>query len=53
MKTQVYHCKGITEATDKANLYYIQVPTARRMEKEKNQITIYTRNYTKLAIFQY
>lgn len=49
----VYHCKGRTEATDRANLYYIASPTARRIETTAQDIRIFGRKADPLAIFQF
>lgn len=51
----VYHCKGRTEATDKANLYYIASPTARRIEtdNEAHKIKIYGKKPAPLAVFEF
>lgn len=53
MKNKVteYHCTGRTDATDKANLYYIASPTARGMQTDKDKITITGRNGKPLAVF--
>lgn len=49
--TTVYHCKSRTEATDRANLYYIASPTARGMQIDKDKITVTGRNGKPLAVF--
>jgi len=51
----VYHCKSRTEATDRANLYYIASPTARRIERnqEERRIKIYGKKPAPLAEFAY
>lgn len=49
----VYHCKTRTEATDRANLYYIASPTARRIETTARDIRIYGRKADPLAVFQF
>lgn len=49
----VYHCKTRTEATDRANLYYIASPTARRIETTAQDIRIYGRKADPLAVFQF
>lgn len=53
MKNKVitYYCTGRTEATDRANLYYIASPTARGMQTDKDKITVTGRNGKPLAIF--
>lgn len=50
-KVTVYKCQGRTDATDKANLYYIASPTARGMQTDKDKITITGRNGKPLAVF--
>lgn len=50
-KVTTYHCKTRTEATDRANLYYIASPTARRIETNAQDIRIYGRKADPLAIF--
>ena len=50
-RVTVYHCTGRTDATDKANLYYIASPTARGMQTDKDKITVTGRNGNPLAIF--
>lgn len=49
----VYYCKTRTEATDRANLYYITSPTARRIETTAQDIRIYGRKADPLAVFQF
>ena len=49
----VYYCKTRTEATDRANLYYIASPTARRIETTARDIRIYGRKADPLAVFQF
>lgn len=49
--TTIYYCKTRTEATDRANLYYIASPTARRMETTAQDIRIYGKKAAPLAIF--
>ena len=53
--TTTFYCKTSTEATDRANLYYIASPTARRIETDHTarQIAIYGKNPSPLAIFTY
>ena len=46
-----YHCHTVTEATDRANLYYIASPTARGMQTDKDKITVTGRNGNPLAVF--
>lgn len=57
MKKRVttYYCKTRTEATDRANLYYIASPTARRIEtdNETHKIKIYGRKPAPLAVFEF
>ena len=50
-KVTTYHCTGRTDATDKANLYYIARPTARGMQTDKDKITVIGRNGNPLAVF--
>ncbi len=50
-KVTTYHCTGRTDATDKANLYYIASPTARGMQTDKDKITVTGRNGKPLAVF--
>lgn len=54
-KATIYHCTGRTDATDKANLYYIASPTARRIEtdNEGHKIKIYGRKPAPLAVFMF
>ena len=47
----VYYCKTRTEATDRANLYYIASPTARKIETTATDIRIYGRKADPLAVF--
>ena len=49
----VYHCKTRTEATDRANLYYIASPTARRIETTAQSIRIYGKKPAPLAVFEF
>lgn len=49
----VYHCKTRTEATDRANLYYIASPTARRIETTAQDIRIYGKKPAPLAVFEF
>lgn len=53
MKNKVteYHCTGRTDATDKANLYYIASPTARGIKTDRDKITVTGRNGNPLAVF--
>lgn len=56
MKTAtLYTCTTYTEATDKANLYYINVNAAHGMKKdlENKRIQITNRHNTVIAIFAY
>ena len=50
-KVTVYKCQGRTDATDRANLYYIASPTARGLQTDKDKITITGRNGRPLAVF--
>ena len=54
-KVTIYHCTGYTDATDKANLYYIASPTARRIEtdNEGHKIKIYGRKPAPLAVLEF
>jgi hypothetical protein len=54
-KATIFHCQTVTEATDRANLYYIGSATAFKMEKDTTgrAITITTRAGKALAVFQY
>lgn len=55
MKTvTTYHCQTVTEARDRANLYYIASPTARTIIEEKpaRRIVIESKKGPQ-AIFQY
>lgn len=54
-KVTTYHCTGRTDATDKANLYYIASPTARRIEtdNETHKIKIYGKKPAPLAVFEF
>lgn len=47
----VYYCKTRTEATDRANLYYIASPTARRIETTAQDIRIFGKKADPLAVF--
>ncbi len=51
----IFHCKTSTEATDRANLWYIASPTARRIERkqEDKRIEIYGKKPAPLAVFTY
>ena len=55
MKNRVttYYCKTRTEATDRANLYYIASPTARRIETTAQDIRIFGKKPEPLAVFQF
>lgn len=54
-RVTVYHCTGRTDATDKANLYYIASPTARRIEtdNETHKIKIFGKKPAPLAVFMF
>ena len=51
----VYHCKTRTEATDRANLYYIASPAAAGIETNHGAkvIKVTSRKGATLATFQY
>ena len=51
----LYKCTSRTEATDRANLWYIASPSASRMQRdaESRQITISSRAGKPLAVFAY
>lgn len=53
--TTVFWCKTHTEATDRANLYYIASPTATGITEDKTarQIQVTNRKGNPLAVFQY
>lgn len=55
MKPIIYHCKGLTEATDRANLYYINVSAARGLKRDQDArtITATDRKGQPIAIFNY
>lgn len=55
MKPIIYRCKGLTEATDRANLYYINVSAARGLARNQDArtITATDRNGQPIAIFNY
>lgn len=51
MKTaQIYRCTAGTRR-DQANLYYIQVNAAYRIEEDKTETRIYNRHNTLIAVF--
>ena len=50
-KVTIYKCQGRTDATDRANLYYIASPTARGIQTDKDKITVTGRNGNPLAVF--
>ena len=52
-RVTVYHCTGRTEATDRANLYYIASPAASGMQTAKDKITVTGRKGNVLAIFEF
>ena len=52
-KVTTYHCTGRTDATDRANLYYIASPTARGLQTDRDKITVTGRNGKPLAIFRF
>lgn len=54
-KTAYYKCNGLTDATDKANLYYISSPRAYNLTTNHAQRTIQILNKrgAALAIFAY
>lgn len=51
----IYHCKGSTEAQDRANLYYIASPTARKIETDHkaHEVRIFGRKPEPLAVFTF
>lgn len=52
MKTATrFYCTSRTEATDRANLYYIASPKAARIIKAPEGIQVTTRDGRALAIF--
>lgn len=55
MKPIIYRCKGLTEATDRANLYYINISEARGLKRDKDAraITATDRKGQPIAIFNY
>lgn len=55
MRPIIYRCKGLTEATDRANLYYINVTAARGLNRDRDlrTITATGRNGQPIAIFTY
>ena len=54
-KVTVFWCNTKTEATDRANLYYIASPTARKMETDNTtkEIRIFAKSEKPLAVFRY
>ena len=52
-KVTTYHCTGRTDATDRANLYYIASPAASGMQTERDKIIITGRTGNVLAIFEF
>jgi len=54
-QVSVFWCKSYTEATDKSNLWYIESPTARRIENDKavKEIRIFGKKPQPLAVFRY
>lgn len=50
-KVTTYHCTGRTDATDKANLYYIASPTATGIQTDTDKITVTGKKGNPLAIF--
>ena len=54
-KATVFHCQTVTEASDRANLYYIASPSATGMQRDNQAraITITSRAGKPLAVFQY
>lgn len=56
MKTAtIYKCTNATEATDRANMYYISVSAARAIKRdnENKQIQVLNQRQTIIAIFAY
>lgn len=51
----VYHCKSRTEATDRANLYYIASPTASKIETDNtaHEVRIFGKKPAPLAVFMF
>ena len=51
----VYHCKTRTEATDRANLYYIASPTASKIETDNtaHEVRIFGKKPAPLAVFEF
>lgn len=54
-KVTVFWCNTRTEATDRANLYYIASPTARKMETDNTtkEIRIFSKKPAPLAVFRF
>ena len=50
-----FYCNTYTEANDRANLYYIASPTARRMEADTTakEIRIFGKRPAPIAVFKY
>lgn len=55
MKVSFYYCQSATEATDRANLYFIASPRAREIEKDgqRKRITLKSKDGKPIAIFAY
>lgn len=51
----IYRCTSSTDATDRANLYYIASPTAAGMQRDPQtrQITVTNKKGKALALFAY
>ena len=51
----LYKCTSRTEATDRANLWYIASPTARRIETDNtaHEIRIFGKKPAPLAVFTF
>lgn len=54
-KTTIYRCATRMEATDRANLYYIAAPAARRMETDNaaKVVRVFGRKAAPLAEFHF
>ena len=51
----IYHSHTVTEATDRANLYYIASPTATgiQTDHQAREIKVTNRKGNPVAVFQY
>ena len=54
-RTNIYYCKSITEASDRANLFYIASNTANNMiqDNASKTITVTNKRQQVLAVFAY